>query len=369
MQRRINRIGALVWKEFDFMSKDLVSIGVLFLLPVVIIWIAAAADVATLFASEAEPIWIIDYDNSTLSRKLVETFHNQTEDFIVTDSHTANITEELAREIIPTTELTAVLIIPLGFEDDLSVNGSTILQLMIDGLDSITAMTVEGKISGVLVRFQFTELESLTLEPELFYFPVFIPEPSNEVLQAAAPGILAFSLFASINLICSQAIVGDVPLKRILVAPTRRYEVIIAKVIAYSALAFFQALFSLFLVEFVFGTEFRGAFIDIFLVVFALEVSGVCIGIFFSTVSTSRLQAAQLFLFYFILAMLIQMMLRFPFIIPFLPADSGMTAIINIAYRGQSIIDNLDKLLNLGIVAVGAFLLSVYWFQYRRKEL
>ena len=141
MQKRINRIGALVWKEFDFMSKDLVSIGVLFLLPVVIIWIAAVADVGALFETDAQPIWIIDEDQSPLSLKLVETFRNNTDRFIVTDSYSSNISIDLAYEIIPTDSLAACIIIPDGFEDDLSVNGSTTIKILLDGLDSQTAMS------------------------------------------------------------------------------------------------------------------------------------------------------------------------------------------------------------------------------------
>ena len=370
MQKRVNRIGALVWKEFDFMSKDLVSIGVLFMLPVVIIWIAAAADVATLFEEDPQPIWIIDNDNSELSNSLISVFYNKTESFVVKDSHTSplEITEENAKLQIPTNNLTAAIIIPSGFEDDIRVNGSTTIVILLDGLDAMASGIVSGQINGVLVQFQFSELENLTLAAELFYFPTLVPGTSDSILESAAPSILGFSLFASINLICTQAIVGDIPLKRILVAPTRKYEVIIGKVIAYTSLAFLQSLSSLFLVEFLFDTPFRGVFLDIFLVIFIIEFSGVCIGIMFSTLSSSRLQAAQLFLFYFILSMLIQLQLRFPFILPFLPIDSGMSALVNVAYRGQSILSNLPELFNLGLVSVLAFGFSLYWFQFRRKD-
>ena len=177
------------------------------------------------------------------------------------------------------------------------------------------------------------------------------------------------SLFASINLICTQAIVGDIPLKRILVAPTRRWEVILSKTIAYSALAFFQSLFSLFLVEFLFEASFIGVFLDIFLAVFTIEFSGVCLGILFSTISQSRLQAAQLFLFYFILALMIQMKIRFSFLLPLLPIEQGMDLIISIAYRGQSIFQNIDKMFNIFFVSFVCLGISLYWFQYKRREL
>ena len=370
MQKRVNRIGALVWKEFDFMSKDKVSIGVLFLLPVVIIWIAAAADIATVFEEDPQPIWILDFDDSELSNNLIDVFYNETDSFILKDSHTyPDLSEELAIQQISTNNLTAVIIIPSGFEEDIRVNGSTKIKILLDGLDSMVAGMVSGQINGVLVQFQFSELENLTLAPELFYFPKLVPERSDSILQNAAPSILGFSLFASINLICTQAIVGDIPLKRILVAPTRKWEVIVGKVIAYTSLAFLQSLSSLFLVEFLFETEFRGAFLDIFLVIFLVEISGVTLGIMFSTLSSSRLQAAQLFLFYFILSMLIQLQLRFPFIIPFLPVDQGMSALINVAYRGQSIIENIPKLFNLGLVSLLSFIFSLYWFQFRRKDI
>lgn len=370
MQKRVNRIRALVWKEFDFVSKDKVSIGVLFLLPVVIIWIAAVADIATVFEEDPQPIWIIDYDDSDLSNSLIATFYNHTDVFIVYDSHTSPyLSEALAIQQIPTNNLTAVIIIYSGFEEDIRVNGGTKIKILLDGLDSMASMVVSGQINGVLVQFQFSELDNLTLAAELFYFPKFVPAASDSILQSSAPSILGFSLFASINLICTQAIVGDIPLKRILVAPTRKWEVIVGKVIAYTSLAFLQSLSSLFLVEFLFDTQFRGSFFDIFLVVFLIEISGVCIGIMFSTLSKSRLQAAQLFLFYFIISVVIQLQLRFPFLIPFLPIDSGISALINVAYRGQSILENIPKIFNLGLVSLLSFGFSLYWFQFRRKDI
>jgi hypothetical protein len=67
--------------------------------------------------------------------------------------------------------------------------------------------------------------------------------------------------------------------------------------------------------------------------------------------------------------MLFQMRIRFAFLLPFLPPEQGMKGLVNVAYRGQSLLENLDILTNLGLVAIIGFCLSIYWFQFRKKEL
>lgn len=372
-RKRVRRIANLVLKEFDTMSKDPISIGVLFVLPIIIIYIAAVAELGE---GEALKVWIVDYDDTELSHDLIDVFKDAKANstgkstFEIQDNHELGISasefEITAFRTVPTADLAAYIILHEGFQEEIKESGRTILEIYVDGLDSFTMLSVEGQIDGTLIQFQ---LRQGVFFEQVFYFPQFVPDMPDDILSSGAPSIIAFSLWASMCLICTQAVVGDIPLKRILVAPTRKYEVIISKTIAYSVLAFFQGLLSLFLIEFLFNVPFIGIFIDIFVAVFLLEICGVTCGIFFSTISTSRLQAAQLFLFYFIMAMLIQMSLRFPFILPFLPAEQSQTLIINLAYRGQSIFDNLDRIFNLMLSLVTFFLLSIFWFSFRRKEI
>jgi len=363
--KRFRRILALIRKEIDFMSKDKVSLGILFILPLLIIFIAGTATIS--LESPPEPVWLFDQDQTELSGKLVEAFL-ESENMTVYDSAINNTHSiELAEEILPTKAIAAYIIIPEGFEIEFKANQTSDLAIYVDSLDFFQAMSIEGYINGVLINFQLGEG---VFSSQLFFFPDFQPELAVDILFLGAPGILSICLFSSMNLISSQCIVGDIPLRRLLIAPTQRFEVIIAKTITYGGIAFIQTLTCLFLVEFIFGLELTGNFLDIAIVVFLSAFCGVTMGIAFSVISSTRLQAAQMFLLVFTLDLMIMMRMRIEILLKFIPLDQGKQAIINIGYRGLGLFDQkvLEPTINMFLTAMLCFVLSIIMFQ-RKKEL
>ncbi|MHA1168330.1 MAG: ABC transporter permease [Candidatus Hodarchaeales archaeon] len=363
--KRFYRIIALIRKEIDFMSKEKLSIGILFVLPIIIIYIAGTATLS--LGGPPAPVWVFDQDQTVLSEKLVKAFIDNTNISAVDAVVNGSITVELAEEVLPTKVLAAYIIIPAGFEASFKANKTSDLEIYIDSLDYIEAMGVEGQIGNILTKFQISQG---VFRAQLFYFPEFQPELVIDILRIGAPSILTSSLFASMNLISSQCIVGDVPLRRLLIAPTRRFEVIIAKTISYGGLAFIQSLISIFLVEFVFNLETTGVFLDVFIIVFLSAFSGVTIGIFFSVISSTRLQAAQMYLLLYIMSMMFMMKYRIGIFLRFIPLEQGKKAIINIAYRGLGMLEPkvFEPLINLILTIVLSFILALVFFQ-RKKEL
>ncbi|MHA2297431.1 MAG: ABC transporter permease [Candidatus Hodarchaeales archaeon] len=362
--KAINRILALIRKEVDFMSKEKVSIGILFVLPIIIIYIAGTATLS--LEGPPAPVWIFDQDQTELSTELVDDFLKSKNMSVVDSVTNGTITIQQAEELLPTKDLSAYIIIPEGFEVSFEVNRSSDLLVFIDSLDYIAAVSLEGGINNILVKFQIGQG---VFRAQLFYFPEFQPELSLDILFIGAPAVLTSSLFASMNLISSQCIVGDIPLRRLLIAPTRRFEVVIAKTVSYAGLAFIQAMISLFLVEFVFGLETTGVFLDVFVVVFTSALSGVTMGILFSVISSTRLQAAQMFLLVYVLDMMIMMRLRVGFLLMFIPLEQGKKAIINIAYRGLSILHPkvFEYYFNLLLTTVLCFILAILMFQIKKE--
>jgi ABC-2 type transport system permease protein len=110
----------------------------------------------------------------------------------------------------------------------------------------------------------------------------------------------------------------------------------VAKNIAYSIVSVFQILISLTLLQ-VFNVPIYGLYVDVFIILFLCSLCGISLGVLFSSVAKTRLQAAQMFLFYFMIMMIITMMIRKPFVLPFLPLEQGQQAFSNIAYRGMAL--------------------------------
>lgn len=369
LTQRRKRIFGLIRKELDSLLKDKISIFILYFIPAIIIIIVGIGEFS-LEGLGTVNLYIIDYDDSQKSQGFIDTFkYNTTMEVIVSLKEDFNMTaaefELYAEDKLPTTEITAYIILVENFSENLRVNGSTELPIYIDFIDFITAFKAQASIMDGTVTYQLINQE---FESDIFYFPVMKPQESLEILPTAAPFLTGIIIFACTNLITSQCIVGDIPLKRLLTTPTFRFEVIIAKIASYTILSIFQIVEILLLMEFGFNLEYKCLFIEIFIILLVLSINSIVIGVFFSSISSSRLQSSQLFLFFFIMMMLITQIVRIPEIVNILPLEQSRVAFIELAYRGKSLIEIWPNLLNLSIVTLFFFSITIIYFQYIKKE-
>jgi ABC-type multidrug transport system permease subunit len=341
---------------------------ILFIIPIFVITLIGTGEFSLM--SSTSNIYIIDYDNSEKSQEFICTFkENATIEATVMVKEDFNMSaaefEAYAKEKLPTVDIVAYIILVENFSENIRINGSTELPIYIDYIDFFAAYTAQASILDATVRYQLINQE---YESDLFYFPVMKPQESINVLQIAAPFLSAVLIFACMNLITTQCIVGDKPLKRMLTTPTFRFEVIIAKIGAYTILATFQIVLILLILEFGFGLQFRCLFIELFLMLLILALNSVVIGVFFSSISSNRLQSSQLFLFFFIIMLLITQIVRIPIIVNILPLEQATAAFTDLAYRGKSLFDVWPNLLNLSIVSLFFFTINIIYFQYIKKE-
>jgi len=368
LKERRKRIFSLIRKELDTLIRDKVSMIILFIIPIGVIALIGLGEFSLM--SGAVDLYIIDYDDSERSQEFIDTFkYNTTIEVYVKVKEDLDMTaqefEELAEEKLPTTEIVAYIILVENFSENLKVNGSTELPIYIDFIDFFSAFSAQASILDATVHYQLINQE---FESDLFYFPIMRPQAAINILQTAAPFLTAVMIFACMNLITTQCIVGDKPLKRLLTTPTFRFEVIIAKIGAYTILGIFQIVLILIFLEFGFNIQYRCLFIELFLMLLLFVVNSVVIGVFFSSISSSRLQSSQLFLFFFIIMLLITQIVRIPVIVNFLPLEQASSAFIELAYRGKSLFEVWPNLLNLTIITLFVFAINILFFQYIKKE-
>ncbi|MBD3352971.1 MAG: ABC transporter permease subunit [Candidatus Lokiarchaeota archaeon] len=366
MKSRRSRIASLIRKELSTLFKDKISMFILFIIPVVMIVTVGAGEVAATEYIDVD-VWVIDFDNTYDSNRLIESLRKNvtvTSNWDVQDQYTAEEFLDKAKETLPTTLIAAYIIIPEGFGYNLTEYGKTSLEVHVDSIDFISALAAELLIQLGLVQFQ---LESFSVEAEIFYFPEMQPELSfSNLLQAGAPSIVSIVLFATANLVATQSVVGDIPLKRLLTTPLYRSEVVVAKNLAYSIVAVFQIIISLGLLK-AFNVPIYGLFIDVFLILWLCSMTGISLGVLFSTVSKTRLQAAQMFLFGFMIMLIITLMVRSPFVLPFLPLEQTQVAFSNVAYRGMSLLQIIDRILYLILDTAIFFTINIIYLR-RKKE-
>lgn len=369
IKERRKRIFGLLRKELDTLVKDKVSMFILFIIPIIIIAIIGVGEVSLSTFGNVR-IWIIDYDESEKSQEFINTFkYNSTMGADVKTQADFNMTaaefEEYAIEKLPTEEVSAYMIIVKNFSDNLLVNGTTELPIYIDFIDFLSAFVAQASIIDGTVNYQ---IANTVFESDIFYFPVMKPAESLNLLSSAAPFLTGIIIFACMNLITTQCIVGDKPLKRLLTTPTFRSEVIIGKILAYLIIAIFQIVLILVLLEFVFGVQMRCLFIEIFLMLLLLALNSIVIGVFFSAISSSRLQSSQMFLFFFIMMLMITQIVRIPGIVVILPLEQAREAFTNLAFRGQTLWDVGPNIVNISLVTLVFFVITIIYFQFIKKE-
>lgn len=365
IKSRRTRISSLIRKELNALFKDKISLFILFIIPVVMIATVGGGKLAITENLNVN-VWVIDFDNTYDSHALITSLRKNAT--ITSNWDRPDLTSEeflqLANETLSTTRLAAYIIIPEGFSYNLTNFGKTHIEVYVDSIDFVSALLAKAMIQLGLVQFQ---LQSLSVEAEIFYFPDMQPVLDfNNLLQIGAPSIVTIILFATANLVSTQCIVGDIPLRRLLTTPLYRSEVVVAKNIAYSIVSIFQILISLMLLQ-AFKVPIQGLFIDVFIILFLCSFCGISLGVFFSSVAKTRLQAAQMFLFYFMIMMIITMMIRKPFVLPFLPLEQAQAAFSNISYRGMALEEvgiNVLYLLMNSAIFVGITLI----YLKRKKE-
>jgi ABC-type Na+ efflux pump permease subunit len=381
---RALRINSIVRKEISALLTDKISIFILFFIPVILI-IVLGTSFPRAELGETN-VWVIDKDNTTVSRNYVAHLKNSsmniygTGDVMEVEGNVTHpiieyeVTEANARLLLPTNFLSAYIIIPEGFSESLLENSTGALIVHYDAIDSIAMLIVKFSLMGQNVQYQ---LNALILERDVFYFPETRPDMNFDmsgemdvdinILEVAAPMFVGIVLFACMNLVCTQSIVGDVPLQRLLTTPVYRSEVITGKIISYGIVAIFQILVTMALLI-VFGVTFRCLIFDMFLMLLLNSLAGISIGMLISAVSKTRLQAAQSFLLVFFVLMIFMAQVRNPLILPFIPVEQCRSAFGILAFRGGTLGDILPQIMNMVLTIVVFYVATLVYIRKFKKE-
>jgi len=362
---RKKRILSLMQKELTSLFKDKMSVFILFIIPIILILILGTGKIA-LIEQLKVTVYVVDYDNTVESHTLINMFAKNLT--VVSNWDRPNLTiEEFlqeAKDLLPTTKIAAYIIIPAGFGYNITEYGKTRIDIHLDSIDFISAISAMALIELGLMQYQ---LSSFKIESNIYYIPSMQPVLNfKNLLQVSAPSLITILLFTTANLVATQCIVGDIPLKRLLTTPIYRFEVAIAKNAAYSIVAVFQIIISLIMLI-IFKVPINGLFIDLFIILWLCSICGISLGVLFSTISKTRLQAAQMHLFAFMIMLIITIILRVPSILPFLPIEQTQQAFQNIAYRGLSLNGVIKNIFYLIMNAGIYFIITILYLKFKKE--
>lgn len=305
------RLLPLIKKEFIQIFRTKPMLGFIFIMPIVqtlLMGYAVTTEVIHV------PLVICDQDRTAESREFISMFR-QTEYFDIID-----VTAEYDRigSHMDNGDAGAAVVIPHNFSRDVRTLHSPVLQAIIDGSNSNTALVALGYLQRISARyaeklqikfvnaFQYygTGTQPVTIQAEnrVWYNPNFIN--AYFMVPAIIGIILAFStmILTAINIVRERE-VGT--LEQLMVTPYKSHQIMIGKLTPFALLGFMEIIIVMVAGKIYFNIPMRGSYLLLFFTSFLMLLATLGLGLFVSTVTKTQQQS--MFLAWFFLLFIILM--------------------------------------------------------------
>jgi ABC-2 type transport system permease protein len=289
------RIFHIIHKELIYISRDRRTLGIMIMMPLmmlILLGYAATTDIEHLRTA------VYDGDKTPASRSLLEAYRASTYfDIVKYVDHE----DELAY-LIDRGEVRGALVIHTGFGRDIADGKPTQLAFLIDGADPTVANTIYAAsqqvgqdVSIKLIEQQLgrsiNSLPGVEVRPRVWY------NPKLKSAYFMIPGLIVMILFVFTILFTATGIVRERELgtiEQLNVTPIRPVELIIAKVLPYSLVAFVVVIEVLTMGVLLFDVPINGS-IPLLLGLSALfMLTSLGLGILISTVTSTQQEALML---------------------------------------------------------------------------
>lgn len=296
MNFNMNRIKAIIKKEFSQIKRDKRTIAIIIMMPIMELLLFGYAASTSV---DHIPTAVLDYDMGRESRELVQKLVNS--QYFDMDYYAESMDD--IEYYIDNGYAKAGIVIPPDFSADLKSGKSAQLQLIVDGTDPTTAQTILSSAGGVVQSMSVEIIQetrgtivpkSLDLRSRVWY------NPDMSSIYFNIPGLIGVILQTVTLMLTSFSIVRERErgtMEQLIVTPITKMELMIGKIIPYVIIGFVDIVLALALSVFWFRVPIAGSItlLLLFSAVFLFGALGV--GLIISTVSKSQLQAMQLSMF------------------------------------------------------------------------
>lgn len=292
----IRRIKAISYKEFIHLFRDIRSLMVIILVPVILLVLfgyALKLDV------ENVSIGVLDFSNSEKSREYVAAF-DSTSAFNV-NYHLS--TYEEAEYLLDTNKIKMILVIKSDFEKELSTDYNTKVQAIIDGSDITTASSIMNYVAGITAEYNRSFIEYVLRNNQInVSFGTVIPEIRywfNEDMRSVNylfPGLVAIIMSVVAGFLTSLTISREWEtgtMEQLIPTPVTEGEVITGKLITYFLIGLIDVIIYILMGEFLFHVPLMGNSLLVFLFATIFLMCMLSFGIFVSIVMKSQLASSQ----------------------------------------------------------------------------
>jgi ABC-2 type transport system permease protein len=357
---------AVAIKELHQIGRDRRTLGILLLFPALMLLLYGYA---LNFDIRNVRIAVQDLDRSTTSRELVSAFVNSGY-FDLVGYVDADADVDL---LVNRNEARALLVVPARFDEAVTSQRPTTVQVIIDGDNANTASTVMGYAQAIVAEFSTdillrasvaggagVQAARVTLEPRIWY------NPQLSSTLFLVPGLIAFIAMITAVVSTALSVVREKErgtMEQIRMSPIGSVAFILGKTLPYLALSFVAALLILFTARILFDLPMRGSVPLLWGAILLFLVGAQAQGLLISTIASSQQLAFQVallssFLPTFILSGFVFPLTSMPMPIQVLshivPARYFLVALRGIVLKGAGIEAFWEQLVALVIFATVA---------------
>ncbi|MDT3693345.1 MAG: ABC transporter permease [Mucispirillum sp.] len=292
----IRRIKAISYKEFIHLFRDIRSLMVIILVPVILLVLfgyALKLDV------ENVSIGVLDFSNSERSKEYIAGF-DATSAFNV-NYHLSNYEE--AEYLLDTNKIKMILVIKSDFDKELNTQYNTKIQAIIDGSDITTASSIMNYVTGITAEYNRSFIEYVLRNNQInVAFGTVIPEIRywfNEDMRSVNylfPGLVAIIMSVVAGFLTSLTISREWEtgtMEQLIPTPVTEGEVITGKLITYFLIGLIDVIIYILMGEFLFHVPLMGNSLLVFLFATIFLMCMLSFGIFVSIVMKSQLASSQ----------------------------------------------------------------------------
>jgi ABC-2 type transport system permease protein len=287
----MGRIKAIIVKEFYHILRDPRSLTMVFITPLVMIFILGYSVSYDLNRIDAA---VIDLSQGRLSRQLVQAFAANRIFVVHSRGGAANRALSLgeAEEMLRRQQVKEIIVIPADLSRRLAAHGRAEIGLVIDGSDTNIANLVYQYDERILLDVNAGLAGAgapggrlLKLDTKIY----FNPEARSQFFFI--PGLVAVILLMISAMLTSLSIsrereTGSIAL--LFISPLRSREIIVGKTIPYIIVALLDGVVILLFARFWFGIPLRGSLLVLLLFALLYIVAGLSLGILISTTAPTQ---------------------------------------------------------------------------------
>jgi len=300
------RLQALIKKEFTQFIRDHTTFALVIGIPIVqLILFGLAINTNPKYLPSA----VINADDGPFSRTLIHELENT--QYFKFDHWP--VSEAAANKLITTHQVLFTLTIPPDFSRKLVRGEYPAALLEADGTDPVSITAALSAATNLMATvFQYDLIGPLAyLNPQNGAAELRIHvkyNPSAITQYNIVPGLLGVVLTMTFVMVASMALTRERELgtmETLLSTPLIPMEVIIGKSIPFLVVGYLQVLIILFITRVFYQVPFVGSLFILLLITLPFILANLFVGIFFSTLAKTQLEASQISIFFFLPSMLL----------------------------------------------------------------